>query len=116
MKVSEVLSKAKELIKDPANWIQGDYAGPDNCFCALGAIGKVSMTDDDGVTWFGEASSTPAGKLLRKVVDRDVTEAGYSESTTFAVFNDNYTHAQVMEAFDKAIYTALVQEGEVVKL
>jgi len=115
MKTSEVLIQAKALIATPEQWTQGDYEKVVNgkpCYCSLGAIGQVSFSNpDSGVTWYGEVGGTQAAKLLRQVVLHDLPP-----DHTFAPYNDSHTHAEVMEAFNKAIYLAHVEEGEVVKL
>jgi hypothetical protein len=111
MKTSEVLTKAKELIATPDKWYQGDYTNNNGCFCALGAIGEVSLKSDSVDVWYyGFASESKAGTLLRKVVDSYMIENGYRDSTTFAVFNDNNSHDDVMSAFDKAIELAKAEE------
>lgn len=109
MKVSEVLTEAKALIVDPANWMQGDYTEVREgrtCFCSLGAIATVMMSyPESGVTWFGESTATPAARALRSVVGSSV-----QMHETFAPYNDSHTHSEVMEAFDKAIALALTHE------
>lgn len=111
MNTVEVLVKAKEIIQDHNKWMQGNYTNGDRtCFCALGAIGEVTCKAENGFTYYAEASNTKAAKLLRKVVDVELTADGYTSSVTFAPFNDNHTHAEVMEAFDKAIQLAQAEE------
>lgn len=105
MQVSEVLKAAKDLIKDPAKWTQGAYQNEAGCLCSLGAIARAANLPNCDI------DRHPAAKLLLKVVEWNVPKFH-----NFAYFNDDHTHTEVMEAFDKAIYTASVQEGEVVKL
>ena len=110
MKTSEILIMAKERIVNPLHWIQGDYTKEVDgvsCFCSLGAIASVLFQDpDSGVLWYGDAISTTAAKLLRDVVVSELTM-----DQTFAPYNDNHTHSEVMEAFDKAIHLAKVKEA-----
>lgn len=99
MNTVEILIKAKELIQDPANWMQGDYTEERDghtCYCALGAIGKVI-----GADWWSAVFNTQASKILQAVVSADI-----KEGETFAPYNDSHTHSEVMEAFDKAIERA----------
>lgn len=99
MNTVEILIKAKELIQDPANWMQGDYTEERDghtCYCALGAIGTVIKADN----WTEVHDGQPA-KLLRQVVGDDIPA-----NHTFAPYNDSHTHSEVMEAFDKAIALA----------
>lgn len=96
MKTLDVLVKAKEIIQEPANWIQGDYSNDERtCFCSLGAIAQV-MGVDEMISAY-----QPASKLLLEVVSSEIP-AGRN----FAAYNDEHTHAEVMEAFDKAIELA----------
>lgn len=104
MKTVEVLTAAKELIKDPANWFQGDYTKEledgNTCYCALGAIGKVI-----GADWWVAVHNNEAHTLLKEVVAVDI-----KTGETFAPYNDSHTHSEVMEAFDKAIELAKARE------
>lgn len=99
MNTYETLVAAKELINDPENWMQGDYTNGKGCYCALGAI-AVSA----GLTQF-RSSGHPASLLLREVVESQV-KTSETQYETFAAYNDNHTHSEVMEAFDKAIALA----------
>lgn len=95
MKTSEVLTKAKTLIENPENWMQGDYTDGKGCFCSLGAIAEWEVG-----FWKGESK---AASVLLEVV----SGSGLLPHDTFAVYNDRSTHAEVMEAFDKAIALSL---------
>ena len=98
MNTVEILTKAKQLIQDPANWTQGDWTeerDDHTCYCALGAIGKVV-----GCGW-GDVHNGQPAKLLKTVVSGDLRA-----NETFAPYNDSHTHSEVMEAFDKAIALA----------
>ena len=92
MNTYETLIAAKELIKDPENWMQGDYTNGKGCYCALGSLIEVA-----GVGSHYEKAQF----LLVEVVEREL-EVG----ETFSVYNDNHDHRKVMEAFDKAIALA----------
>lgn len=99
MNTVEILTKAKQLIADPLNWTQGTYTEErdgNTCYCALGAIGKVT-----GSVWFDGVTNYHASKVLRSVVAGEL-----KEGFTFAPYNDSHTHSEVMEAFDKAIALA----------
>lgn len=101
MKTLDVLIEAKKLIQNPENWIQGDYSNEQRtCFCSLGAIAKVESVEN----W--DSDSRPAALLLRAVVADQL-----SKSYNFAGYNDTHTHSEVMEAFDKAIELAKLQDS-----
>lgn len=101
--IVEVLKEAKQLIQDPKNWIQ-DYAGQDTygmpvgitacmqgeaiCFCSLGALAAVTKDPVSTARAFFEITM----------------ETDYEKSV--AQFNDNHTHAEVMELWDKVIAAA----------
>jgi hypothetical protein len=104
MKTVDVLIQAKALIADPSNWIQGKYykkvVDGRECFCSLGAISKAMKPEInfDIESFELDWTNNEAEKLLSKVVNHG--------PTTFARYNDEHTHAEVMEAFDKAIELA----------
>ena len=95
----EVLTKARELIADPANWTTGLYA--------RNAQGEHTMTTSkDAVCWCSEGAVfrvTPenwedaksALQLINSVAGDDIVG-----------FNDSHTHAEVMEVWDKALELA----------
>lgn len=101
MKTSEILIKAKEVIANPENWIQGSYAiDKDNntaygfnkntvCFCSIGAIQKV----------LGSNKLNKAENFLREAAGCNIVE-----------YNDEHTHSEVMEVWDKAIKNAIQSE------
>ena len=107
MQVKQALIKARELIADRNHWTQGasarddrgapvPYTDPDAmCWCSMGAIGKV----------VSEAEQTPVGVViaLRGGIKH---LKSFTSFTSIASFNDNSTHTQVLEAFDKAIENA----------
>ena len=97
-----VLMRARSLIADPENWIQGPVAvdkdkkpvevgDPDACaWCALGAIYEAAYRND--------APDEPAYDVLRKII----LGAGYGG---IANWNDWHktTHSEVLDVFDEAI-------------
>jgi hypothetical protein len=99
MDMLTTLTKARELISDPARWTQGEYArdakGAEvkpgskyaTCWCALGAVRKVTRRD-----------SAAHGVLtaLQK----------HCEGPTVTLFNDGHDHADVLAMFDRAIESA----------
>ena len=109
MTPKEVLIKAKALIADRRNWIQGMEARaasgqplppehPSACrFCSIGAVERV-------------LAPLPAAEHYR-VKEQTLNEIE-SHITTSAVigklwrFNDSHTHEGVMALFDKAIKEA----------
>ena len=94
--VADVLREARKLIEKPEAWAQGESARDASgrrvpiqdpkavCFCAVGAIWKVS-----------HESHSDARRALAQVVGNAV-----------AFFNDSHTHAEVLAAFDAAISRA----------
>ena len=103
MTAKEVLIDAKNLISDPNNWLrtalacdkEGFPVDPEDknaCkWCASGALLKVAH---------GEPLDKAVDLLLR-VLDVSLTQA----DVAIPIFNDNSTHEEVMELFDKAINT-----------
>ncbi len=90
MKPSEILTEAKERIRDPAKWIKGRMY-KDGAHCSLGAIffGSNSMPVVESY-WI-------AAGFLRKATGVEITE-----------WNDrhNTTHPMVLAHFDAAIALA----------
>ncbi len=93
----ETLRAARQLITDPAKWTQGEYARDADgnevkawsedatCFCAYGAIQRVTEHEDSEADFF-----------LRK--------AGMSKFGINVIdLNDTHTHAEVLALFDAAI-------------
>lgn len=113
MKTSELLIQAKQLIQDPANWMKEDYhkvIDGKECYCSLGAIARVMNPEVDMQIINYDWLNNRAERLLNTAIGKP------TNSVTFAVFNDENEHEKVMEAFDKAIYLAQVEEGDVIKL
>lgn len=104
MNTLELLVKAKEIIQDPAHWMQQDYSDHvedtelATCYCSLGALAKAKNPDQPD--WFS-IHHHPAAVLLKESVGDAIPEG-----SNFAYFNDERTHAEVMDAFDKAIEKA----------
>lgn len=101
MNAVEILKAAKVKIENPADWTQGDFArdkegrglgnGYDSravCFCTLGAIEAVTGSD-----FFRAYDAYDA-------IDKAASAAGAAN------YNDNHTHTEVLELFDKAIKLA----------
>lgn len=101
MKPSEALRKARELITPEGAWIQHQLAMSAEgkplaghepgavCFCARGAMQKV---------WDDWHWDPPGSEYLMKVMEQDIGR-----------WNNKHTHAEVLDAFDKAI--ALAEEA-----
>lgn len=104
MKTVDVLVKAKELIQDPAKWMQGDFTNDDQtCFCGLGAIAQVSSLD------YHQVNSSDAGNYLRQAA---ISLDDYHDPEhSFAQFNDSHSHTEVMQAFNTAIRLAQLAEN-----
>jgi hypothetical protein len=85
----ETMNKAQDLIRDPKNWIQGDFTDGKGCYCSLGAL-DVATNDDAGMyhtirAYLGDAARS---------IDNRVLGA--------ASFNDHHTHEEVMAMWDRA--------------
>lgn len=101
---AKILKAARDLISKPENWTTGGLArNPDGvfvpvssidavCFCALGAIDKVSE-DKAYRNWAYERLRDALGDGRRMV----------------STFNDSASHSEVLDLFSKAIKAA---EGE----
>ena len=107
MKASRILKKARKLITNPKRWTQGASAknkegisvsagGPlAKQWCAIGAIMKCNPIV------VGTYDYALASDFFRRAVD----------SPSVSEFNDDHTHEEVLEAFDKAIELAKQDEG-----
>ena len=111
MKVSEVLTQAKAKIADPKNWIQ-DHMACDSlgrpvspaaphaaCWCSLGAL--VATGAD---VW----ARSDAKVLLREAIRAPIVPGSWTSD--IAGYNDNHSHAEVMQMWDRAIELAKNQE------
>lgn len=97
MNTLEILTKARDLISDPARWTQKAFARDNSgesinnrssyavCWCAMGAVYKTSSNNRASVpfSFLHAAAGMWAGN-----------------------FNDTHTHAEVLAVFDKAIEAA----------
>ncbi len=93
----ETLKAARQLITDPAKWTQGEYARDADgnevrawsedaaCFCAYGAIQRVTGVEDNEADFF----------LMRACTKKFEVEVIH--------LNDTHTHAEVLALFDAAI-------------
>lgn len=109
-KISEVLKAARELITDPKRWTQGAFArtikdgrvSPEHefavCFCSFGALYKVQPGE-----WTKASESVPAHEFINRFCVA-------THHVDLAHFNDNRTHKEVLELFDKAIEEAIKHE------
>lgn len=103
MNTLETLKAARDLISDPARWTQREYArdqfgnsamatdGYATCWCALGAIRKVTGREND-------IYRPAVAQLARHCQVVDIP-AGWAVST----HNDTHDHAEVLALFDAAI-------------
>lgn len=88
----EDLIAAKALIDTPEKWGKGEFEPRPGCYCAVGAIWKV--TDGEGTRYVAPVFA------LWKVLPGDWTNAaGYND-------DPETTHADIMALFDRAIATA----------
>ena len=101
MDYAKLIMDMKELISTPEKWTKGTEARDKNgnicsysdavCFCTLGAfemvVNEQNITGIDRDTIFDYIAAT-------------IKKLGYHSIT---YFNDNHTHEDVMNLFDKAI-------------
>lgn len=98
--VVTVLKKARALIDSPEKWCRGDQGiNATDPHCALGAIhhaafGKVVGCDRSKRYW------TPLFEAIGK------PPHDFNEAWALAEWNNSHSHAEVMEAFDRAIILA----------
>jgi len=104
MSALDILTKARELIADPARWTQGALARTTNretvspydnsaiCWCLVGACSRASATDE---------ASDDFGPALAALEDACVAAGG---GASIPSFNDQpgRTHAQVLAVLDAA--------------
>lgn len=96
--VTQNLINARKIIESPENWTQGQYAANENqeevdwedtqatCFCTIGAIRKgKNKIDFEEEEYYIFSKATNIYNI-----------PGWND-------NPNRTHAEVLEAFDKAI-------------
>ena len=106
-----VLSRARELIEDPVNWVQGpyavddygqpvDYDHPKACaWCALGAVWAVGDSE--------RVNSDVALDILNRVALRQGQPGIHWLSD-----DDETDHEDVLAAFDRAIEIAIGEGGD----
>ncbi len=95
--IKEILIEARDLIEDPDHWTQGAFA--------KGSFGNpVASESEYAESWCA------AGAILKAVgggesYDRDPYSflAGVMGAKCVPAFNDQHTHPEVIEAFDRAI-------------
>jgi hypothetical protein len=87
MEPKEILIKARKLIEDPENWIQGRFYH-EGAYCGVGALVAAGASTSEQ-----PLESHPAYTRLLKVLNYP----------SFTVFNDTHTHTEVLEIFDRAI-------------
>lgn len=111
--VVEVLNRARSFIDTPEKWYKGNWSNDEgNCFCTMGAIVKALDFDiSEVITMSYEDTKAkihdhPASVALQEVLG--IKEHNLGPKGSIAGWNDfvDTTHAQVMEAFDKAITKA----------
>ena len=108
-KVSEFLIEAKKLIEEESKWTQGFYAKDKDgtfvdslsskavCYCSVGALLKTrGLRRGTALVWL-KAKAESQLRLAMGV-------------SSVPDFNDFNSHFAVMEAWDKAINTA-IEEG-----
>ena len=96
MKPSEVLRKAKALIDRPEKWF-----GPQNH--PRGGVQNCALTALDVATNSSLSIGHPLYVALLK---------GMPNAVSVAYWNNTHTHAEVMQAFDRAIALAEKEEGK----
>ena len=111
--VTKLLTDAKLLISDKANWTKSAYAKDDKgrtvecfseeatCFCSLGALHRAS-----GTAFVEHTVERDAINILHESIPRD--DCGWR---SIAVFNDaaSRTHEEVMKVWDDAIAAAALK-------
>lgn len=103
METVDVLRRAKEILSDPARWYKGNYNGPNGSMCALQAIRRGSGAFD--ILDENERTETARDALIAVLGFRYGDEVG--------IWNDNKatTHADLIDAFDRAILTEYEKAG-----
>ena len=101
----EILKAARDLIAKPENWTQGHYAvdkfgdptyiGSERsvCFCSIGALAT-------------------AGKFhISHEIPAEILSALGMDESEIIRFNDEHSHAEVLDLFSKAISSAEEKQG-----
>lgn len=107
--IATELKAAKQLIVNPENWQQGYYGGNEQtrhiptqdwktakptCFCSLGALIQIQHEAGTFTSSFKTITGDTA-KFLDPFFGGDTAD-----------FNDNHSHAEVLDAWDAAIEAA----------
>jgi len=99
METLEVLKSARELLSDSKRWTRGWYArdkyghrkmwNSDNAvrYCSMGAVHKVAGNRHPNAIMY-------LNRIINPLHPDDIIVVGY---------NDNHTHKDILEMFDKAI-------------
>jgi len=107
------LKEAHALIKDPKHWTQAAYARsrPNSpiprhatsefaaCWCSVGAIKKVVPRQERGVEHYPYLE-------VRHLLEKGLTSLTGDRLVSIVTYNDNHTHAEVMEMWEEAIRLA----------
>ncbi len=96
MKISEILSIARDLISNTENWCQRSY-GSYNKYCASSAIWKAAET-----TQCGNDLLYSSLAYIAKMIQED--------NKILTKYNDSHTHDEVINLFDRAIVASLTEE------
>ncbi|WP_316207449.1 hypothetical protein [Bradyrhizobium sp. SZCCHNR3118] len=127
-KTSEILTEARAIIADPAQWTQEALARDKDgnmvafsdpaavCFCAAGAIGKASgaVIDDRG-DW-DSSDYTTASLYLAKAAFRLADTSAYTGINDGTIkltdHRDLSAHESILLVLDNAIGLAKFMEGD----
>lgn len=119
MNAKQILCGAKDLIKDPANWTQDcDARNADGicvsplsssavCWCAVGALRKVSLAPFVGnlepIPAHATKELSTATAVLAIAASSVRPGNGIVNINSIVNINDELGHAKVMEMYDRAI-------------
>ena len=104
MNTLEILQAARELISVPERWTQG-------CLARNRAGKECSFRSNDSVRWCSIGALNKISTL--NIVSHALvflSKAVSVKTNKFSTWNDTHTHAEVLQAFDRAI--ELAKEGE----
>lgn len=91
MSVKDLLQKARELIADPMDWCQGAAALIDH------KTGRIQHCLSQAIL---QTAGSRRGEDCIQAVDRVIDQC---KGLTIPAFNDTHSHAEVLEALDRAI-------------
>ena len=109
--IKELLSKARKLIENPENWLQGDFSRDAEgnpcfsteenavCFCSIGALRRATSSGVDNHRNYRWATPTYIAARVALQVKM---------GTFVDTFNDSHTHQEVLAKFDEAINSIVV--------